>query len=427
MAKAAPWKQELRNNVWELVRIQRVQLKEFQWDLKLPNPEEIKQLARRIESKWFDSPIYVWADNDNYILDGHQRLKALNKLAEANVYLPRDEVPCVLIYASTIEEAKEKVLEYNARYSEFDVEFLTSWAVNLDVETLMNGNKANMLFTDPPYNMWFEGAIGHDGEKSRDANKTAIVNDNLSKEDFDKFLDDRMTNARMFLNGAFYITFYRLWIDIILNACNRNSFERRNMICRYKPNYNLSNSDYKSIYEPIIYWRNGDHNFYWYTVEQDVWQFRKNWEQPQTLVSRKSVMLKVWKTLIQIKKVDKKQWEIYDLDDKSVFISVEWEDGDVREIEKTKINDLHPTMKPVALVERAMTNSTSKWEIVLDLFWWSWTTLIAAEKRKRIAYMMEYEPAYIQTIIKRFAEYTKNRKDIVCLNRDLNLSTIINA
>lgn len=56
-----------------------------------------------------------------------------------------------------------------------------------------------------------------------------------------------------YLNGSYYITFYRLGIDVILNAITRNKAERRSLIARYKPNYNLSNSDYLNIYEPIVY------------------------------------------------------------------------------------------------------------------------------------------------------------------------------
>lgn len=66
--------------------------------------------------------------------------------------------------------------------------------------------------------------------------------------------------------------------------------------------------------------------------------------------------------------------------------------GDVWEIEKTQVNDLHPTMKPVALVERAIKNSSKKDDIVLDLFLGSGTTLIAAQKTNRICYGVELDP-----------------------------------
>lgn len=80
-----------------------------------------------------------------------------------------------------------------------------------------------------------------------------IKNDNMSKEDFDQFLDDFLQNMFEHLDGAFYITFRRLGIDTILNAVTRNDGQWRSLITRYKPNYNLSNSDYLSISEPIVY------------------------------------------------------------------------------------------------------------------------------------------------------------------------------
>lgn len=474
---------EISNNVVGGTYVDRSELRPFQGDLKQLNHKKNKKLQETIKKRWFDAPIYVWHDHDNYILDGHQRLLALDELAAWGHMLANDKIPVVYIKAETEQEAKEKILEYNSRYSDLNIDWLWEFIQWLDVEfieipeidalmtafenediednlpepgakekiivkewdvfllwehrlmcgdstsmidvwVLMDNKKAHMLFTDPPYNMNYEGAVGTSGEKSIWTNKTAIANDNLSEEEFNTFLDKRISNVKEFLNGAFYITFYRLGIDVILNACNTNGLAWRNVICRYKQNYNLSNSDYKSIYEPIIYGRHWDHRFFWYTVEQDVRQFRKNWVESQSVVSNKAILIKVGKSIISIKKADRTQWELYDLNDKSQFISIQW-DTDVWEIEKTKINDLHPTMKPVALVERAIRNSTSKWDFVMDLFGGSGTTLIACEKMWRICHMMEYEPVHIQTIIRRYSEYTKWTKSIICVNRQIDLSSLL--
>lgn len=83
-------------------------------------------------------------------------------------------------------------------------------------------------------------------------------------------------------------------------------------------------------------------------------------------------------------------------------------------------------MKPVALVERALRNSTKKYDIVLDLFGGSGTTLIACEKHDRECRMMEYEEAYCETIIRRYYDYTKGQKEIKCINRDVDFTSIIN-
>ena len=80
--------------------------------------------------------------------------------------------------------------------------------------------------------------------------------------------------------------------------------------------------------------------------------------------------------------------------------------GDVWLVNKPRVNDLHPTMKPVELVERAIRNSSKSRDIVLDLFAGSGTTLIAGEKTGRVARLLELDPGYVDVIIARWQEYT---------------------
>ena len=96
----------------------------------------------------------------------------------------------------------------------------------------------------------------------------------------------------------------------------------------------------------------------------------------------------------------------------------------VRDIPKPNNSELHPTMKPVRLVVNCILNNTQKWDSVLDLFWWSWTTLIACEQTERKCYMMEYEPKYIETIIRRFHELNPEA-EIKCLNREIDINEIL--
>lgn len=72
---------ELQNNVVEHRYVKRTELKEFQGDLKKENAAEIKKFIKRIKVSGFNAPIVVWHDHDNLIIDGHQRLKALNIMA----------------------------------------------------------------------------------------------------------------------------------------------------------------------------------------------------------------------------------------------------------------------------------------------------------------------------------------------------------
>ncbi len=75
-------------------------------------------------------------------------------------------------------------------------------------------------------------------------------------------------------------------------------------------------------------------------------------------------------------------------------------------IKKPQKNDLHPTMKPVELVERAIRNSSRPGDIVLDPFGGSGTTLIAAEKTGRIGWLIELDPKYVDVIVRRWQDWS---------------------
>lgn len=234
-----------------------------------------------------------------------------------------------------------------------------------DVELLMDWKESDMVFTDPPYLMWFEWNVHADWSKSFNAKHWAIKNDKMSREDWDQFILDMFSMIQQFNLWAYYVCFYRLWLDYIFRALDTLGNKYKALIIRNKWNHTLSNSDYMSKYEPIVYGWFNNHNFYW---------------------------------------------------DRSNF--------DIRDIERTKKNDLHPTMKPVALVDKAIKNSSKKWDIVLDLFMWSWTTMIACEQNNRICYWMELDPKYVEVIIKRFHQFSPS-SEIKCVNRDIDLEILL--
>lgn len=220
-----------------------------------------------------------------------------------------------------------------------------------NVEKLMGGVKADMVFTDPPYLMDFTGGIHADGSKSFNSKHGAIKNDKMSKADGDKFLDDVNKAIKKWCKGAFYITFYRLGIGQYWASLDRVGLPTRALIIWHKGNHTLSNSDYMSKYEPMFYGWVKDHNFYGGKNGMDIW-----------------------------------------------------------EIDRTKKNDLHPTMKPVELVEKAIFEGSKTKQIVLDLFGGSGTTMIASENLSRAARLMELDEKYAQVIVQRYVDYTSNPK-----------------
>lgn len=218
-----------------------------------------------------------------------------------------------------------------------------------DTDKLMNGNKAEMAFTDPPYLMGFEGNVHADGSKSFNAKHGAIKNDKMSKDDGDDFIYAIFETLATYVEGAYYVCFYRLGLDYIFRALDKLGNAYKSLIIWSKGNHTLSNSDYMSKYEPIVYGWFNKHNFVGGKSNFDIW-----------------------------------------------------------EIDRTTKNELHPTMKPIELCAKAVQNSSSKGDIVLDLFLGSGSTLIACEQTDRTCYGMELDPKYVDVIRKRYWKFINN-------------------
>lgn len=220
-------------------------------------------------------------------------------------------------------------------------------STSIDAVDKLMPETANMVFTDPPYLMNFTGGIHADGSKSFNAKHGAIKNDKMSEQEGNDFLDSINSIIKLKVDGAFYITFYRLGIGKYYESLSRTGLQCRSLVIWDKGNHTLSNSDYMSMYEPIFYGWVNNHKFYGGKNGMDIWK-----------------------------------------------------------IKRTTKNDLHPTMKPVELVEKALLDGSQINAVVLDLFGGSGTTLIACEKNNRLARIMELDPKYCDVIVKRWENFT---------------------
>ena len=213
-----------------------------------------------------------------------------------------------------------------------------------DVERLMGGQLADMVFTDPPYNVDY-GNSAKDKKRGKDRR---IKNDNLGDE-FHSFLKAAMTNMLAVCKGAIYVCMSSSELDTLQKAFREAGGKWSTFLIWAKNTFTLGRADYQRQYEPILYgWKDGSDHFWCGARDQgDVWFFNK-----------------------------------------------------------PACNDLHPTMKPVELVERAIRNSSKTKDIVLDLFGGSGSTLIACEKTGRQARLTELDPKYVDVIVRRWEEYT---------------------
>jgi DNA modification methylase len=212
------------------------------------------------------------------------------------------------------------------------------------VEKVLAGGLADMVFTDPPYNVNY-GATMKDKLRG---NKRKIANDNLG-DDFERFLYDACVNILAVTKGAVYICMSSSELHTLEKAFREAGGHWSTFVIWAKNTFTMGRSDYQRQYEPILYgWKEGtDH--YWCGARDQ---------------------------------------------------------GDVWFVKKPVANDLHPTMKPVELVERAIRNSSKGRDTVLDPFGGSGTTLIACEKAGRAARLIELEPKYCDVIVRRWQEFT---------------------
>jgi len=368
-------------------------------------PEQIGQIAASMREWGWTAPILVGADND--VIAGHARLLAARQLGMA-------EVP--VIHLGHLTEAQRRALvvadnaiALNAGWSEetlrlelqvlqeadYDLSLLgfddgelarllaaeeatlgltdedavpdiseapiivagDLWRLGPhvllvgdathaeDVARLMNGDAADLIFTDPPYNVSYEGYT---------EDHLTIQGDRMTDKQFCEFLATTFGNYRRIVKpgGSLYTCHPSSRQREFQDALEAAGFEVRCQIIWAKNTFAWGFGRYKFQHEPIFYAHVAGQSDSWYG--------------------------------------DRSQ-------------STVWAEN------KPVANRLHPTMKPVELVERALVNSSKAGDVVVDLFGGSGTTLIACERRGRATRLMEVDPRYADVICRRYQEYTGKR------------------
>ena len=369
--------------------------------------EQVAQIAASIKEFGFNNPILI--DKENTIIAGHGRLLAARRVGMT-------EVPCIKLGHLTETQRKAYVIADNrlALNADWDTEMLTielndlledNFALDIlgfdadelkalldpitptegltdedavpevpeepktkpgdiyrlgrhrlmcgdstsidAVEKLMDGQLADILITDPPYNVAYEGSTG-----------MTIQNDDMGDAQFRQFLADAFicANTVMKAGAVFYIWHADVEGYNFRGAAKDAGWTVRQCLIWNKDSFVMGRQDYHWKHEPCLYgWKDGAGH--------------------------------LWAT-------DRKQTTIL-------------------QFGKPKKNDLHPTMKPVELIEYQMLNNTKGQDLVLDLFGGSGSTMIAAEKHGRCARLMELDPKYCDVIVKRWEDFTGQKAQLV--------------
>lgn len=361
---------------------------------------------------------------DNYIvIGGNMRLTALKKL-------DYKEAPVKIIKDATIEQLKAYIIKDNVSGGEWDEELLKQdWDIDQlndwglddldftvkedkqakeddfdadkdnietkvkngelwqlgrhylkcgdatneeDYKDLLGDKQADLIVTDPPYNVDIESA---DGNK--------IMNDKMKEDKFIDFLSTCFNNMNKYLkpSRSFYI-----WCLNGLGfeqACKNAEFQIRQWLVWYKSTFILGWADYLKQYEVCLYgWKNGKegHYFRYGTIQTNVLKD----DELDFDTMKKEDMKKLLKSIFENNDIQK----------------------DIFEYAKPTRSLGHPTSKPVPMIGKLINNSSETNNIVLDVFGGSGSTLIACEELDRICYMMELDPKYCDLIIARWEKLT---------------------
>lgn len=417
----------------------------YERNARTHSPEQVAQLARSITEFGFTNPLLI--DESNRVIAGHGRLMAATALG-------MERVPCIEVAGLSDAQRRALVLADNklALNAGWDVDLLTSELSSLKIEgfdldvlgfsieelgtyfadetngadpdaappvplepvarlgdvwkcgphrvmcgdstkladmhRLLSGERVDVVWTDPPYNVAYEA----DGHK-------AIANDSMADSAFRQFLMDAFvccTDA-MKPGAAIYVAHADTEGLNFRAAFASAGLKMSGVIIWHKDSLVLGRSDYQWQHEPILYgWKKGSAHR-WFggrknTTVQSLGEHSPFVELPdgryQVTIGNQTMVV-------------------------SGDASVEEVIPSVINEAKPKRNDVHPTMKPVALIERMLKHSARPHDVVLDPFGGSGSTLMAAERLGMSARLMELDPGYVDVIITRWEEYTGHTAELI--------------
>ena len=410
-------------------------LKELPGNPRTIKKDQFEKLKTSIKdnSDYFEARPLILSNRTGelVILAGNQRYKASKALG-------LKEVPTVLLEGLSEEREKEIIIRDNVENGEWNIDMLANewnpddlinWGVELpDIQTtteiiedeapevneqepaksklgeiyqlgehrlmvgdstkaeqvaeLMAGEKADLLITDPPYN------VNYGAQKAPTMKKLhhrtdglRVANDNMESSAFQQFLRDAYSAAdsAMKPGAAWYIWHASAEVKNFTEALEETEWQLRQIIIWAKDRLSMGLQDYQWQHEPCLYGWKGGAGHYFIDVRNLTTIFDD--EKPVEELTNKEL-----KELVANYRA-------------TVPTTI------IRENKPNKSEE-HPTMKPVKLIAKLVGNSSRERERVLDIFGGSGTTMIACEQLNRICYMMELDPHYADVIIERWEKFT---------------------
>lgn len=377
----------------EIIEVNISEIKLYEKNTKIHSKEQIKNVSESIEQFGWQQPIVI--DKNKIIIIGHCRYLAAKRLKLKTV-------PCAIAENLTDEQVKKlRLIDNKTNESEWDLDLLGEelssiqindfdfdWGVNLEdafayTEIVEDDFDIDSAIPEKPksklgdiYQLGNHRLMCGDSTNYDDVNKLVglneidllltdppynvdyedsegnkLKNDNLENSTYFEFLKSSFTNAyeKMKEGASFYVWHASKQIVNVYNSITESNLNIKQYLIWNKNSLVIGRQDYQWKHEPCFYgWKEGA---------------KHNWFN------------------------DRKQTTVLDFD---------------RPIK----SDLHPTMKPLKLFDYLIKNSSKKEDNVLDLFGGSGTTLICCEQNNRNCFMMEYDPKYVDVIIKRWETLT---------------------
>ena len=396
------------------------ELTELQGGLKERTDVDYDKIKLSIIKFGFSFPLFVWkSGKTNYLCDGHGRFATLCKMQKDGYIIP--PLPVVYIQCKNKAEAKQKLLRLNSTYGKLTKESVLEFAEDLeinfdeislpdtvidfsdqtketpetegddevpeveekavsqrgemyelgnsllmcgdstsaeDVMHLMGGEKCNMVFTDPPYNVavgsknkvlnTFQPSNRITEDIEGDSGQTdEEIGQSLWKPAFTNLFENAKDDCPIYVTMPQGGTHMMMMMMMMRDSGWQVKHEL--IWVKNSPTFSMGRLNYDYQHEPILY----------------------GWKKTHKWVGKGKFNKSIW------------------------------------EIDKPKKCDLHPTMKPIELIENALLNSSEENDIILDLFGGSGSTLIACEKNNRNARLMELDPHYCDVIRKRYTKWAK--------------------